>query len=220
MGAENKLLSDLGGRPLIAHVVERVLASSAAPVIVVTGHEGDAVAAALADSKADTQVRIVHNPDWPGGLSRSLRAGLAAVPGDAEGAVVCLGDMPEITPELIDALIAAFDPGPERAPDDESVGGTICVPVFEGRRGNPVLWGRGHFAEMAALEGDAGARRLMGVHLGHVREVVVDDGAVVRDVDTPEALAELRERTVSRGTMSQGAVSRRAEFGPVTGKGS
>lgn len=189
MGAENKLLSDLGGRPLIVRTVERVLASSAGspssgPVIVVTGHEGAAVAAAL----ADMPVTIRHNPDWPGGLSGSLRAGLAAVPEDADGAVICLGDMPEVAPELIDRLIVAAGPVAEGR-------GAICVPVFEGRRGNPVLWGREHFAAMSALDGDVGARRLMGVRVDRIREVEAD-GAATRDVDTPEALADLRRRGV------------------------
>src|SRR5581483_11269597 len=107
MGGPNKLLAEIGGRPLVRIVAEAALASSAKPVIVVTGHQREKVEAAL----AGLDVRRVYNPDFAGGLSTSVKAGLAAVPADADGAIVCLGDMPQVSAALIDRLIAAFDPG-------------------------------------------------------------------------------------------------------------
>jgi molybdenum cofactor cytidylyltransferase len=77
-------------------------------VIVVTGHQAEAVEAAL----AGLDVTIVHNPDYASGLAGSLKTGLAALPPDADAFVVCLGDMPLIEPAHIDRLIAAFDPRP------------------------------------------------------------------------------------------------------------
>ena len=55
-------------------------------------------------------VVIADNPDYAQGLSTSLRAGLAALPANVAGVVVCLGDMPLVAPSVIDRLIAAFNP--------------------------------------------------------------------------------------------------------------
>ena len=110
MGSTNKLLSEIDGTPMVAHVVAAVGASHAGQVIVVTGHQAEAVRDALAGHR----VQFVHNPEFDIGLSTSLAVGLAALPGDIDGAVVCLGDMPKIGPALIDRLIDAFDPDNRR----------------------------------------------------------------------------------------------------------
>jgi molybdenum cofactor cytidylyltransferase len=107
MGGPNKLLAEIARRPLVRIVVEEALASRANPVIVVVGHQHAEVEKAL----AGLPVELVHNPDFAQGLGTSLRAGIAAVPADADGAIVCLGDMPQVDADLIDRLIAAFDPG-------------------------------------------------------------------------------------------------------------
>jgi molybdenum cofactor cytidylyltransferase len=179
MGGTNKLLADVGGAPLVARAVDAALASQADTVIVVTGHQGEAVAAALAGKP----VRFVHNPHFTDGLSASLRVGLAAVPADADAVVVCLGDMPRVAAGVIDRLIAAYNPLEGRA---------ICVPTTHGKQGNPVLWDRGYFTEMADLTGDSGAKRLIGQHADQLCEVPVDDAGVLYDVDTPDLLAQFR----------------------------
>ena len=140
MGAVNKMIAEIGGKPLVRIAAEQALASRAAPVIVVTGHQRERVEAAL----AGLAVRFVHNPDYADGLGTSLKAGIAAVPADADGAIVCLGDMPQVDAALIDRLIAAFDP--ER-------GALIVVPSIDGRRGNPVVWSRRFFHDLMADPG-------------------------------------------------------------------
>lgn len=175
----NKLVADVRGTPLVRRTVEAVLASQAGPVIVVTGNEPDSVRHAL----AGLDVGFVHNPDFAGGLSTSLRAGLAAVPDSADGALVCLGDMPLVAPVVIDRLIAAYNPVEGRA---------IVVPVAGGKRGNPVLWDRSLFADMARVAGDTGARHLIGANAERVCEVAVEDDGVLTDIDTPDAIAALR----------------------------
>jgi molybdenum cofactor cytidylyltransferase len=124
----------------------------------------------------------VHNPGYEKGLSTSLRCGIAALPADADAALVCLGDMPKIAAGLLDRLMQAFNPLEGRA---------ICVPTWRGKRGNPVLWGRQFFPEMAALTGDVGAKHLMAEHPELVVEVAAEDDGVLADVDTPETLAAL-----------------------------
>jgi molybdenum cofactor cytidylyltransferase len=180
MGGPNKLLAELAGKPLVRAVTEQALASCASGVIVVTGHQAGEVEKALAGLK----VKFVRNPDFAAGLASSVKTGIAAVPANADGAVVCLGDMPLIDARLIDRLIEAF------APDR---GDLIAVPVSDGRRGNPVLWSRRFFTELMALDGDIGARHLIARHAEAVAEVPVEGHAAFLDIDTPEALAAARQ---------------------------
>jgi len=178
MGPVNKLLADVGGMPMVRHVVSAVVGSRARPIVVVIGHEADRVRAAL----AGLPVTFIDNPDYAEGLSTSLRRGLTALPESAQGALVCLGDMPLVESKQLDRLIAAFDPAAGRA---------ICVPVWHGKRGNPVLWARRFFAEMQAVAGDVGARHLIGEHDDSVFEVEMESDAVLIDIDSPDALAAL-----------------------------
>ncbi|MGA2129242.1 MAG: molybdopterin-binding/glycosyltransferase family 2 protein [Xanthobacteraceae bacterium] len=179
MGGPNKLLAEISGKPLVRIAAEQALASRARPVIVVTGHERARVEAAL----AGLPVRLVHNPDYADGLSTSLKAGLAAVPADVDGAIVCLGDMPQVSSALIDRLVCAFDP---------EFGALVVVPTIGGKRGNPVVWSRRFFADLARLEGDVGARHLIASYAEVVAEVALEDAAALTDVDTPEALRAVK----------------------------
>jgi len=179
MGGANKLLAAIAGKPLVRIAVEQALASRAEPVIVVTGHERGRVEAAL----SDLSVRLVHNPDYAQGLSTSLKAGLGAVPDNVDSAIVCLGDMPQVTTPLIDRLIATFDP---------KSNALVVVPTIGGKRGNPVVWSRQFFPELMRLDGDVGARHLIGANADVVTEVSVEDTGVLIDVDTPEALVAVR----------------------------
>jgi len=178
MGGPNKLLAEIRGRPLVRIASEEALASGASPVIVVTGHQRAEIEKAL----GGLPVRLAHNPDFADGLATSLKAGIRALPSDVDAAIVCLGDMPCIDPKLMRQLMAAF--APER-------GVLVVVPTFEGKRGNPVLWSRRFFPDLMAIEGDVGARHLIGRYGEAVVEVPVAKGTLV-DVDTPESLAELK----------------------------
>ena len=180
MGGPNKLLEEIRGKAIVRRVAESVASSRAAPVVVVTGHEGDRVEAAL----GGIDVKRVHNPDFAAGLSTSLKAGLASLPADADAVAVVLGDMPDVSAALIDRLIAAIDP---------ARGALIAVPTREGRRGNPVVWSRRFFDDLARIEGDTGARHLIVQHNEAVVEVPVEDEAAFHDIDTPEALQRARE---------------------------
>ena len=179
MRGPNKLLAEIARRPLVRIVAEEALASRADPVIVVAGHQRAEVEKAL----AGLRVRIVHNPDFAEGLGTSLRAGIAAVPADSDAAIVCLGDMPRVDATLMNRLIAAFDP---------DRGALAVVPTFEGKRGNPVLWSRRFFPDLMAIEGDVGARHLIGRYSEAVAEVPVEGKAALIDVDTPEALSGVK----------------------------
>ena len=177
----NKLIEDVAGTPMVARVAKAVAASKAQSITVVTGNQADSVKAALKEIAAT----FVHNPDYKQGLSSSLKAGLAALPKDIDGVIVCLGDMPLVSARTIDKLIAAFNPLEGRA---------IVVPVHDGKRGNPVLWGKHFIAEMRSLDGDQGARKLIDAHAEAVGEIAMDNDEVLFDVDTPDKLADVRAR--------------------------
>jgi molybdenum cofactor cytidylyltransferase len=181
MGGPNKLLAELDGVPMVRHVARRLLASRARPIIAVLGNQAEGVDAAL----DKLPVERVRNPEFADGLSTSLKRGLAAMPADIDGVLVCLGDMPLISGRHLDRLMAAFNPLEGRA---------IIVPTRRGKRGNPVLWSKRFFPEMAELAGDVGAKHLIGEHAELVAEVEMDDDAILVDIDTPEALDAFRRR--------------------------
>jgi molybdenum cofactor cytidylyltransferase len=184
MGGPNKLLADANGQPLVVHAVKAALASQAVEVVVVLGHMADEVKAAVDAAVPDkARLRFVGNPDFADGLSTSVRSGVAALGANIDAAIVQLGDMPGVNAPLLDRLIAAFSPVEGRS---------ICVPTVRGKRGNPVLWARRFFAEMAKLSGDSGAKHLIGEHADLVCEVEMTGEAALTDIDTPEALATWR----------------------------
>jgi molybdenum cofactor cytidylyltransferase len=174
MGGPNKLVALFEGKPLVRRTAERVVASNASGVVVVTGHQGERVHAALAGLK----LAMADNPHFAEGLSSSLKAGIANVPDTAAGAMIVLGDMPGVSSADIDQLIEAFR---------KSGGKAVVRASYGGKRGNPVILPRALFASVSHLEGDTGARHL--VEAGDVEVIDVEIGpAAAVDVDTPEAL--------------------------------
>lgn len=171
----NKLLQDLHGRPLVRYAVAAALGSRAAPVLVVLGHEAERVRSAL----DGLPVVCVEAGDHAEGMAASLRAGIRAVPPHATGALIALGDMPLLQPADYDRLLAA------RTPEALAV-----LPLYDGRRGHPVLLARALFPRVLTLTGDQGARRLL---TERVVEVPGFGEAVLRDVDDEDGLRRLRQ---------------------------
>src|SRR5579884_2052025 len=173
-----KLLIEIDGEPMVRRSARLALEAALAPVVVVVGHQAQAVRATL----TGLPLTFAENAEWRAGIAGSIRTGLAALPKDCAGALILLADMPRLTPEPLHRLCAAFA---ANGPD------SVCVPSFRGQRGNPVLWGRAHFPALAALTGDRGGRVLFEGVRRSLIEVPMDDEAVLCDVDTPEALAAL-----------------------------
>jgi molybdenum cofactor cytidylyltransferase len=175
-----KLVAELDGKPIVRRVVEAALSAKARPVVVVTGYARDSVEAAL----ADLDIRVAFNPKFASGLASSLSVGLSAMSLDVRGVLVLLGDMPWIETRLIDGLIDAF-----LARKDA----VAAAPLLEGRRGNPVLLGRGLFQAAMRLTGDEGARRLIGaLNADELVEVEASGIGATFDVDTRSDLAAAR----------------------------
>ena len=161
---------------MIEHVVESVLGAGIERVGVVTGHQAERLERTLSGQP----VTIVPNPDYGEGLSTSLRAGLSWLGTDPDATFICLGDMPGLSSDHLLALAQAFEGAPSPM---------ICVPSYRGTRGNPILWPRAYFEEMAALSGDRGARDLLTRYAHRVRRVEVEGPGVLRDIDTRKDLA-------------------------------
>ncbi len=179
-GDGNKLLAAVAGRPLLAWTAAALAASRASEVVVVTGPDPEAVAEAL----ATLPVRFVHNADHLSGMGSSIAAGIAALGADCSGALICPGDMPGVSAELVDHVISTFEAGGSRR---------IVRPVLpDGRFGHPVLWPRRHFARLAELRGEVGGRALMGELAGDVEHLPWADPGTALDIDTPEDLARFR----------------------------
>ncbi len=179
MAPRNKLLLAAGaGGPMVAQVVANCYAAGLADVLVVLGHQAEAVEAAIRAGVPDRPIGFIRAETYAEGLSASLRAGLSALGEDVSAAIVCLGDMPLVSPEIIACLAGTYDP-------DE--GRVIVVPTCRGKRGNPILWDRRFFGEILALSGDTGARALLRTYADHLHEVEVGEGVLV-DFDTPESL--------------------------------
>ena len=175
MGAANKLLAPYRGKPVLLHVVDALGAVEFAQRILVTGHESAAVRACVGEGR----VEFVEAEDYAVGMSASIRAGICALAASVDAVLICLGDMPDVRSEDVTAIADRFL---------SSSGEPIVVPMHAGRRGNPILWPRRHFAALAELEADRGARDLLDTFESEVVRVCVDHPGVLRDIDTPADL--------------------------------
>ena len=173
MAGANKLLLEIDGETLVRRAARPLCAAGLDPVIVVTGVDAGAVEEAL----AGLPVTMVRNPDPAAGMGVSLACGARALPAGIDAVLVALGDMPDLAPQHIGALLDAFDPEASSA---------ILRPQFEGRPGHPVLFGAAYIDDLAALSGDEGARVVIASHLDAFLGIAVDDPAVCRDLDRRE----------------------------------
>jgi molybdenum cofactor cytidylyltransferase len=176
---QRKLLMPVGGRALLWHAVEGVLAGGVDSVWVVTGPDVEPVAAAL----AGLDVQIVVNPAPEGGQAGSVRAGIAALPASVDAALIALGDQPLLAPSIIPALLAARRTTPK----------LIVAPRYRDGQGNPVLFKREIFPELLRLTGDQGGRPIIQQDPARVEWVELDL-PMPPDVDTPDDYEKIRAK--------------------------
>ena len=176
-GALNKLMAPIGDKPMIACVVDQVCASRADKVVVVSGVESGRIEDAL----LGRDISFVHNPEFGEGMGTSIAAGIGALGNDIDGALICLGDMPNLNADAINQLIDSFDAD------------GISVPVADGRRGNPVLFAAKFFPELIALKGDGGAKAVVGAHPDAVREIAMTGSGTLLDLDTAAAIDDFNK---------------------------
>ena len=168
-GVRNKLLQELNGAPVVASSARHMLAALPR-VVAVVRDDDDATAALLAQLGCE----VTRCADADTGMAASLVHALRQV-AQADGWVVALGDMPHVLPSTIAALREAV-----------AQGAAIAAPLYQGKRGNPIAFGRHHLPDLLALAGDRGARGI--VSKNPVNDVAVDDAGILLDVDTPSDL--------------------------------
>lgn len=178
MGQPKQLLL-VGGQPMVRRVTAAACASKLAQVIVVVGAQADAVRQALVGLAVD----VVVNESWGEGMSTSVQAGLSALASGIQAVLIILADQPGLTPDLLNTLVARY----------YATRAAIVAPFYQGQRGNPVLFDRSLFGELAATQGDQGGRMLVTRHEGDVERVKVDDPSVLLDVDTHQDYEKTRE---------------------------
>ena len=178
MGRENKLLSPVEGKPMAVRTVAALKKCALGGITVVLGHQAEKLRQVLPAKK----LRFVENKQFREGMASSIRCGITALNDNVDAALIVLADMPRVQPQTIASLIAALKP---------EEGRTIALPRYRGKRGNPVLFARQHFEELAALEGDQGAKELLVAHAEAIIEAAVDDPGVLVDVDTKEMLRDM-----------------------------
>lgn len=168
MGAANKLLLPLRGRPMLEHVVETAVRAAPLEVIVVTGFDRENVERIVRKREA----LVIHNAAFAEGMGATIRTGIAAASEEASGYAILLADLPFVRVETIRSL------GEHARPD------RIVVPAHRGERGHPVIFGRTFRTELLALRGDVGARAVIEAHQGALVRMETDDLGTVRDLDT------------------------------------
>jgi molybdenum cofactor cytidylyltransferase len=166
--------------PIVRRAATTALSSRAKPVIVVTGYAAMSVRSAL----SGLALQYVHNENYASGMASSIKVGIAALPPDATGVLMILSDMPFVEASTLNVLIDAFE---------HAHGADAVLPVFEGKRGNPALIARKMFGALELLQGDQGARAALRDESRSIVLCGVNDQGVVLDIDTREALSELRK---------------------------
>jgi molybdenum cofactor cytidylyltransferase len=180
MGTKKELLR-ICGRPMMQMVVETLLESAVDEVIVVLGHRADEVGSTLSEY-SDPRLELIGNPEYREGMGTSLAHGVRACSWGTNAIVVALGDVPFVTPELVDALIKAH-----------AAGAGIVVPVFAGRRGHPVILDSSYREALEELKGDAGARALLDEEKDAVALVELRDDGFLVDIDEREDYEAVKE---------------------------
>jgi molybdenum cofactor cytidylyltransferase len=193
---QHKLLLPLGGRPVLLHVIETALSSQAKPIILVLGHQAAQIRSLITVSFNDQDLSIRENPDYREGMSTSLHMGLRAltaitnknnhqasdVPDSTiNSTVILLGDQPLLTASIIDTLIATR----------QTTSKPIIVPLYNGKRGNPVLFDARFFPELMEVTGDEGGRSVIMRHPQDVVTVEQGDATASYDIDTWEAYQQV-----------------------------
>ncbi len=179
----HKLLLPLHGRPVLAYVLDAVLASQALPVVLVLGHQPEQVRTHIISYITHPDLNIIENPDYLEGMSTSLRLGIQTLQAHLyrkspdskiDSALVLLGDQPLITAQHIDTLVATY----------RTTGKRIIAPTYEGKRGNPILFDASLFPELLKVTGDEGGRSVLERHREEIATVEMGNPLANIDVDT------------------------------------
>jgi molybdenum cofactor cytidylyltransferase len=182
MGTPKPLLP-WGKRTMLGETLHNLSGSTVGGIVVVTGAEADAVARIAAQYNA----RAVFNPDYATGeMISSLQIAIRALPAGCAGILVVLADQPLIPTEIFDQVIRAFEQGDSR----------IITPIYQGRRGHPVLFGRRFFADLLALPPAGAPRDVLRANPDAVYYLPAESDTILLDMDRPGEYERYRPRAV------------------------
>jgi len=173
MGSAKLTLPWRDGRTVVEAVVAALRQGGVERILVVVGGDRQSVEEALAGSRVEIIENLRHAE---GEMLGSIQTGLRAMGDGPEGALVTPGDLPAIQPTTVRAVVEAWQDSPE----------AVCVPVYGGRRGHPVLLPRRNWAEVLALGAGESLRSYLRLHLDEVRSVEVPDAGIHADIDSPQ----------------------------------
>jgi len=167
-----KQLMPFGQGTILERTIDNLLNSAVSETIVVLGYREEEVRKTIAGKP----VKIAINPDYQQGMSTSIIAGLKQIDKRARAVLIALGDQPFVDSQTINSLVEAFIANKRG----------IIIPVYQGRRGNPVIFGIKYKGELLNLKGDIGGREIIKRHPNDVLEVTVNCEGVLLDIDTAE----------------------------------
>lgn len=177
----NKLLVPVGGAPAIARICSAALDSELSPLIVVLGHEREAVRSAVVKGCAGaSRISFAFNPRYREGRLSSVRIALGAMPESCGAVMFIRGDQPWVTSDLIARLLRAY----------KDSGAPLAFPVCGGRKGSPTVFGRSCFHRLLAMTADGGTLDLARELWDIAAKLEVDDPRCLSGIDTPEDLTE------------------------------
>ncbi len=177
MGSTKQLLP-LEGKVLLQDALDSLEKSEVDEVILVLGHDAERIRREVTAPHA----RIVFNANYATGMVTSIQQGLAVLDESADAFFIVLGDLPGIGPAVYNQLIEEF----RRAHPAKG----IIVPVYQSKRGHPVLFSIKYREESLRLRGDIGLREILLNHPGEILPVEVETDAILADIDTPEQYRE------------------------------
>ncbi len=175
-----KLMMKVDGKPMLERVLDTLRRTRVSGVVVVLGEDAQEIQKEVALRRETVVVNRKHRE----GMSSSLKLGIESAPAGTEAVMVVLADMPLLAPKTVDALVDGYAKAKPK----------VVVPVFSGRRGNPVILDRSLFPAVMKLHGDVGAKSVVAACEGAVLEVPVEDGGVLFDVDDPAGYQSLLRR--------------------------
>jgi molybdenum cofactor cytidylyltransferase len=176
MGSPKALLP-YQGRPFLEHLLDVTTHPKIGARRVVLG----AHAELIADAVRLAVNEVVINEDWEQGQLSSIQAGIRSMPAGTDGVILCLIDHPLITAGLIDDLIGRFYA-------DRTAKPLIVLPIYQGKRGHPVLFSAGVYDELLAAPRDQGARSVVWAHAGEIAEVITAEQGCVLNLNDPETV--------------------------------
>lgn len=177
----NKLLSDINGEPLFLKALEAAVKSKASPVFLITGHQADI----MEEYVEDIDVNVLYNSAYRSGVRTSIALGVKSVPSFCDGVMIIPADMPNLTPEHLNALIKAFKKGDGRQ---------LVISEFNSVRRNPLIWGKDLFDFADIVPENADLRPIFMEHADYTKTVAFKNEEEQADVNYPSDIEALIKR--------------------------